>query len=367
MLLKVKRQMQYPAIGKDGRPTRGAHPDFFFDDEWLALRTEEAIEPDLPIVDPHHHLWQRSVPYWVPELLKDLQCGHNIRGTVYIEAAAMYRVDGDRRYASLGEVEYVNGVAAAFASGYYGPVRACAGIVGKVDLRMGAAAEELLQACIARAPDRFRGIRNMVALDPHPNVSQVSVPPPKDLMLDKAFRAGFAKLAPLNLSFESYCYHHQLPQLLDLVDAFPDTRIIVNHAGARIGEGPYANRKDQVFAEWKAALQALAERPNVFIKIGGLIGRLGGLDFIDRELPPTSEELASVWAPTIETCIELFGPKRSMFESNFPPDKAGVSAVVLWNAFKRVVRGYSDAEKADLFAGTAIRVYRLPDALGRPA
>jgi predicted TIM-barrel fold metal-dependent hydrolase len=350
----------------DGRPVRGRHPNFFFDDEWLALRTEEALEPDLPVVDPHHHVWERSVPYWVPQLLKDLRCGHNIRGTVYVEAGAMYRADGDPHRASLGEVEYANGVAAAFASGYYGALRACAGIVGKVDLRHhGAAAEELLQACIARAPDRFRGVRNMAALDSSPDVSQVAVPPIQDLMMDRRFREGFARLAPLRLSFDSYCYHPQLPQLVHLVDAFPETRIIINHCGARVGQEPYARRKDEVFAEWKSSIRTLADRPNVFMKIGGLIGRLTGLTFIDQELPPTSKELAEAWRPTIETCIEAFGPERCMFESNFPPDKSGVSAVVLWNAFKRVVKDYSDTEKALLFSGSAIHAYRLPGSLGK--
>ncbi len=356
--------MDLPPTGPDGRPLRGVQPHLYVDDEWLALRSEDVIEPERPIVDPHHHLWERSVPYWVPQLLEDLRCGHNLRGTVFVEAGAMYRADGDPRLACVGEVEYANGVGAAFASGRYGAVRACAGIVGKADLLQGAAVEELLLACLARAPDRFRGVRQMVALDPSPEVSQLVNRPPEGLMLDKRFREGFAKLAPLNLSFDAYCFHPQLGQLLDLVDRFPDTRVVVNHCGARIGEGPYAEHPQEVFAVWKSALQALARRPNVFIKLGGLGGRLPGWSFIDRALPPGSEELAQAWAPTIETCIDAFGPERAMFESNFPPDKAGVSAVVLWNAFKRVVQGFSSDEKAQLFAGTAIRVYRLPESLG---
>lgn len=360
----MHRDTRSPPPGPDGRPLRGEQPHLFVDAEWLALHTEEAIEPERPIVDPHHHLWERSVPYWVPELVDDMRCGHKLRGTVYVEAGAMYRADGDPRLACVGEVEYANGVGAAFASGYYGALRACAGIVGKADFLQGAAVEDVLNACLSRAPDRYRGVRQMTALDPNPEVSQLMVRPPKDMMLDKRFREGFAKLAPLQLSFDSYCFHPQLPQLLDLVDAFPDTRIIVNHCGTRIGEGPYAERKAEVFDEWTASIRALAERPNVFIKLGGLSGRVSGMSFIDRALPPTSGELADLWAPTIETCIEAFGPERSMFESNFPPDKSGVSAVVLWNAFKRVVKACSEAEKAQLFAGTAIRVYRLPASLG---
>lgn len=355
--------MDHHETTADGKPRRGAHPHFFIDEEWLAQRTEAVIDADLPIVDPHHHLWARSAPYLVPQLVQDLQCGHDFRATVYVEAGFAYRAEGDPRFASVGEVEYANGIGALFASGYHGPVRACAGIVGRVDLSMGAAAEDVLQACIARAPDRFRGIRHMVAWDPSPQVSQLMKPPPPHLMMDRKFREGFARLAPLGLSFDAWCYHPQLAELLDLVETFPDTRVIVDHAGGRLGEGPYATRQDEVFEHWRQGLRALARFPNVFVKIGGLIGRLSGAPFIDRELPPTSEELAQAWKPYVETCIETFGAQRCMFESNFPPDKAGCSARVLWNAFKRLTAGCSMAERADLFAGTAIRAYRLPESL----
>ncbi|WP_210411645.1 amidohydrolase family protein [Rhodoferax sediminis] len=342
-------------------------PLHFVDDEWLALRTEDVIDPDRPIVDAHHHIWDGHHTYLVPDLVNDLQCGHNIRGTVYVECSFMYRADGDPRFASVGEVEYANGVAATFASGYYGPVRACAGIVGRVDLTLGALAQPVLEACMSRAPDRFRGIRHMAAWDASPEVNVLRRSPPKDLLLDPNFREGFARLSELGLSFDAWCYHPQLPQLIDLVDKYPNTRVIIDHVGGRAAKGPYAERKEEVFRGWKASMQQLAKRPNVFCKLGGLNMRLSGFDFIDRDLPPTSQELASAWKLSIETCIEAFGPSRCMFESNFPPDKSGCSARVLWNAFKRVVSGYSEDEKFELFAGSAIRAYRLPDALGKPA
>ncbi|QDL38627.1 amidohydrolase family protein [Rhodoferax sediminis] len=347
------------------KPRRGMAPLLYVDEEWLALRTEEVLEPRLPIVDAHHHLWNRSGAYLEPQLAADLACGHNLRGTVYIECTSMYRAEGDPRFACVGEVEYANGVAALFASGYYGPVRACAGIVGKVDLTLGAFAEEVLRACMAHAPDRFRGIRHMAAWDASPKVNVLMRPPARDLLLDPRFREGFGKLAPLGLSFDAWVYHPQLPQLVSLIDAYPDTRVIVDHIGGLVHTGPYASRADESFREWKASLQALARQPNVFMKIGGLSMRMHGCDFIDRDLPPTSQELAQAWAPHVETCIEIFGADRCMFESNFPPDKCGVSAVVLWNAFKRLAAGCSEGEKANLFAGTAIRAYRLPEALAQ--
>ncbi len=342
---------------------RGLPPLHEWDEDWLALRREEILDPGLPIVDPHHHMWQRKAPYFAPELLQDLQCGHLFRGTVYMECSSMYRTDGDPSFASLGEVEFVNGVAAEFASGRHGPIRACAGIVGKVDLTMGEAAREVLEACIARAPDRFRGIRHMTAWDADPEVNMLKVPPPKDLLLNPVFRQGFAQLGPLGLSFDSHCYHPQIPQLIDLVDAFPDTTVIADHIAGLVRHGPYAGDLDATFDTWRRSVQELAKRPNVFMKIGGMAMRGMGFDFIDRDLPPTSEELAAAWKPFVGVCIDAFGPTRCMFESNFPVDKCGVSYRTLWNAFKRLAEGYSATEKSALFAGTAIKAYRLPAEL----
>lgn len=344
-------------------PRRGIPPLLYIDEEWLAQHTEEVLDPQRPIIDAHHHLWERSAPYLEAELVRDLACGHNLRGSVYMECSFMYRADGDPRFASVGEVEYANGIAAAFASGRHGAVRACAGIVGKVDLTLGASAEEVLHACMAHAPERFRGIRHMAAWDASPQVNTLMHPPPKDLLLDPRFRAGYAKLGPLGLSFDAWVYHPQLPQLLDLVDAFPDTQVIIDHIGGLMAVGPYADDKPRHFAAWRASLQALAKRPNVLLKIGGMNMRGHGCDFIDRPQPPSSLELAQAWKPYVETCIEIFGAQRCMFESNFPPDKCGVSALVLWNAFKRLAAQASEHEQSDLFAGTAVRAYRLPPAL----
>lgn len=352
---------------RESNPRRPTPPHLFVDDEWLAQRSEEAIDPGRPIVDAHHHLWAVHKPYLPPELLADLQSGHMIRGTVFIECSFMYRAEGDPRFASLGEIEYANGVAASFASNFYGPIRACAGIVGKVDLTLGAAAEEVLQAALARAPDRLRGIRHMSGWDASPAVNILRHPPPPHQMMDAKFREGLSKLAPLGLSFDAQCYHPQLPELIDLVDAFPNTLFIANHLAGLVRLGPYAGNDDEVLGGWRAALKELAKRPNVLIKVGGLGMRWFGFDYMDRKYPPTSEKLAADWKPLVESCIEAFGPSRTMFESNFPVDKASCTYRALWNAYKRIVANYSESEKADMFAGTAIRAYRLPAELGQPA
>ncbi|WP_395346262.1 amidohydrolase family protein [Variovorax sp. UC122_21] len=352
------------------KPLRGAAPHHFVDEEWLALRSEPVLEPELPIFDPHHHLWDRRPHslYLLPEILADIHAsGHNVRGTGFVECTSMYRADGDPRLACLGQVEFTNGIGAMSASGVYGPVRVCAAIVGKVDLSEGASARELLEACVARAPDRFRGIRHMAAWDASPEVSTLVRPPPRGLLMDKGFRAGFAQLAPLDLVFDAWVYHPQLAELIDLVDAHPEVRVVLNHMGGRAGLGPYAADPAATFAQWAAGIRELAKRPQVSIKIGGIGMRLGGFGFHDRDLPPTSAELAEAWRPSFEVCLEAFGPTRAMCESNFPVDKSLCSYRTMWNTFKRLAAPLSSDERAALLAGTAVHTYRLPAALAQRA
>ena len=346
---------------------RGAPPHHWVDEEWLGLLDEAVIEPELPIIDPHHHLWHRPHSrYLLPELLRDLQTGHLIRGTVFVECNSMYRASGERAFAGLGEVEFANGMGAMCESGIYGSIRACAGIVAKVDLTHGDLAGRVLESMLARAPDRFRGIRQMAAWDASPEVSSLLRPPPAGLLLDNAFRAGFRHLAGLQLSFDAWVYHPQLGELISLVDHFPDTTIVVNHFGGRAGVGPYAAKPEGVFADWRASMLALGKRPNTVIKLGGIGMRLPGFDFMDRDHPPTSEELATAWGPFFDVCLEAFGPGRCMFESNFPVDKCCASYKTLWNAFKRLAMPLSAGHRHDLCCATAQRTYRLPAGLCLP-
>ncbi len=327
--------------------------------DWLALHHEAALDPPLPIVDPHHHLWAHAGdPYFLQELLADTSTGHRIESTVFVECRALYRASGPVEMKSLGETEFVNGVAAMSASGQFGDTRACAAIVGNVDLRLGARAQRVLEAHMAAAGGRFRGIRNVSAWDAS-GIRATSASPPPGMLLDPQFRAGFASLAKLGLSFDAWLVHTQHNDFLDLARAFPDTVLVLDHCGGPLGVGPYAGRRDEVFATWRASIQEIARCPNVHIKLGGLGMHTPGFDFHLRAHPPSSQDLAQAWAPYIEACIEAFGPQRAMFESNFPVDKGTCSYAVLWNAFKRITAGCTDDEKAALFSGTARAVYRI--------
>ena len=330
---------------------------------WLAKSpTETALEPDLRIIDPHHHFWstpERGI-YLLPELLADIGGGHNIVSTVFLECRAMYRKSGPPEMAALGEVEFVTGIAAMSASGNYGACRVAEGIVGGGDLSVGARVRELLEAEITAAGGRLRGLRHGVAWDGSEAVGKYAsrvVPP--HLVLDAKFREGFAQLAPLGLSFESWQYHPQLPDAIDLARAFPDTTIILNHVGGVLGVGPYAGRRPEILASWRKDIAELAKCPNVYCKLGGIGMVSFGFDFHERDVPPPSEDLAAGWRQYIEPCIEAFGVNRCMFESNFPPDKQSCGYTELWNAFKRITAGAAASEKTALYSGTAARVYRL--------
>ena len=329
--------------------------------DWLASRKEAALEPGLPIVDPHHHLIDRpeSGRYLLPDLLTDIDSGHTVVATVYLEWLSMYRADGPVELRPVGEIEFANGVAAMSASGGYGKARVCAGIVGHADLMIGSRVAKVLEAMVTAGGGRFRGIRYIASTDPDQAQWGATAVRPQGLLLDQRLREGFAQLAPLGLSFDAWVYHPQLGDVLDLARAFPATPIVLNHVGGAIGLGRYKGRRDEVFADWSARIRELAACPNVHVKLGGLGMRMFGFDVHEGALPPSSEQLATLWRPYVETCITAFGPRRAMFESNFPVDKGSYGYGVFWNACKRLAQGASASEKADLFHDAAARFYRL--------
>jgi L-fuconolactonase len=343
------------------------------------------MSPELPIIDPHHHLWflteqvlthmesvdsvaaqsmsrfyRRQPRYLFDELMADLTCGHNIVGTVFVDAHAMYRARGPEHLRSVGEVEFVNGIAAVAASETFGRVKACAGIVGNVDLRLGDAAAEVLEAHVAAGGGRYRGVRGAAisAYDEDPTLLGPGAGVPH-LFLDEKFRVGFRLLQKLNLSFDAWVLEPQLPELIDLARAFAETQIVVDHLGGPVGVAQYAGQLHERFSLWCKNMRILSTCTNVSVKLGGLGMPLTGSSSFMATPPRSSAQLAEEWRPYIETCIEVFGADRCMFESNFPVDAATCTYRVLWNAFKRLTASASKADQAALFSGTAARVYRL--------
>ena len=330
--------------------------------DWLELTQEETLEPDLPICDPHHHFWDfraERIPYQrylLPELLADLGSGPNVRSTVFIEARSMYRPDGPEELRPVGEVEFVQGLAAAGASGIYGPARPAAAIIGAANLDLGAAVEPVIAALQAASPNRFRGIRAHCGYDPHPEIESRAIP---ERMGQDDFRAGARILAQKGLLLELTAYFHQAEEMAALAQAVPDLPLIFNHIGGLLRIGPYAHRDDEVLAQWRRGIDAVAACPNIYMKLGGVGQPRYGFDWHEGNKPIGSAALAADLTPLLGYCIEQFGPQRCMFESNFPVDKVSYSYNVLFNAFKRLSAGYTAAERAALFHDTAVKLYGI--------
>lgn len=328
--------------------------------DWLALHEEAVIEPELPIIDAHHHLWERPESrYLFLDYLEDIRTGHNIQASLFMECGTMYRKEGPAELRCVGEIEFAVGNGAMGASGAFGDCRVCQAIIGFGDLLLGDRLEPVLDALIAASGGRMRGVRQIAAWHEDPAARGSLASPPPHMLLDPGFRRGMAVVDRAGLTFDTFAYHTQLGELADLAKAFPGTPIVVNHAGGAIGVGPYADRRNEVFSAWKAGMKEIAQFSNTYVKLGGLGMKVFGHGFGDRPRPPSSEDLASAWRPYIETCIEAFGPARCMFESNFPVDKGSCSYPTLWNAFKRICAGASPEEKSALFFNTAQRVYRI--------
>jgi len=336
-------------------------------EDWLELRQEPVLEPDLPIVDAHHHLWDRQTGrYLMDELGRDIASGHRVVSTVYVECRSMLRRDGPEGMKPVGEVEFASGMAAMSASGAYGPTKCCEAIVGGADLTLGDELAPVLENMVQVSGGRLRGIRNPLAWHESTEVSSSPVTPPRDLMFNPMFQRGVKLLARFGLSLDAWVYHTQLDELYELAHGVPDVIVVIDHFGGPIGVGPHTDKRELVRDQWARGLKRLASLPNTRIKLGGAGMKVFGFDFASSERPPSSEELATAWHPYFETCIESFGPDRCMFESNFPVDKGMFSYGVLWNAFKRLAGSMSANEKAALFSQTASSTYRLQIAGDRP-
>jgi predicted TIM-barrel fold metal-dependent hydrolase len=326
---------------------------------WIAQVSEDALEPDLPICDPHHHLWldngHTGWPYTLDDLHADTGSGHNIVRTVFLECHAEYRTDGPRHLRPVGETEFVRVEAERSAVSGQAEIAA---IMGNADVSLGDAVEEVLAAHEDAGGGRFRGVRYITAQDDHPPLAMGS----SAAMDDPAYLDGVRKVGAMGYTYDAMVYHPQLPELAGVARACPDTPMVIDHLGGILGTGPYKDRRDEILAFWRSAMSELAACPNTYLKVGGIGMPMMGFRWDKQDVPPTSEELAAPWSEPLRWVIDEFGPDRCMFESNFPVDKRGAGYVVLWNAFKRIAAdgGYSAEEKRDLFHNTAARAYRLP-------
>ena len=326
-------------------------------EDWLALCQEVALDPAAPVVDPHHHLWDRGGhTYLPPQFAADAGGGHPVLSTVYVECRSQYLDAGPQPLRPAGETAYVAGLVDA-APGQ-GDVVIAAAIVGFADLALGAAVDEVLDAHAQAGRGRFRGVRYSTACDSDPAI-HASYPARPGMLREAQVQAGARCLARAGLSLDVWLYFHQLGDVAALARACPDLSIVVDHCGGPVGIGSYAGRRDEVFQAWRTALQMLGSLPNVSLKFGGLAMPLAGFAWRKLAQPPSSELLAEAWRPYFEVCLDVFGPQRCMFESNFPVDRSGCTYTSLWNAFKRLAAPLGiDAQRA-LLCGTARRVYRI--------
>jgi predicted TIM-barrel fold metal-dependent hydrolase len=322
--------------------------------EWLDSVVEDVVDPDAPIIDPHHHLWPDggALPYGLDELLADLASGHNIVDTVFVECGAGYRSGGDERFAPVGETEFVTAAAVRSSRTVMG------GIVAHADLT-DPGLNDVIDAHIEASGGRLRGIRHAGSHALHPEVLTIPGRAPVGLYADPALRAGVARLGERGLSYEPWHYHYQNQDFLELARAVPGTSMVLDHFGTPLGVGPYESQREQIFGQWKTDIADIATCDNVVAKIGGLAMPDNGFGWHTAERPPTSDEFVAAQRRYYLHTIEQFGPGRCMFESNFPVDRLSLSYRVVWNGFKKLVADFSPDERDAMLRGTAARVYRL--------
>ena len=324
-------------------------------ESWLAQHHEDILDPQLPIIDAHHHFYDRPGWTYLDDAYRADACsGHRITASVYMQAQTRYHADGPEAMRPVGETAYVASIAEQPTDG-----PRLAGIVGHANLRAGASVRAVLEAHLEAGKGLFKGIRHLSTWDADTSLVNPLSAAPQGLLLDAAYRAGVAELGALGLSYDAWLFFHQLPELFDLAKAYPDLPVIINHCGGVVRIASYQSRRQEVFDTWSRSMRALAQLPNVYVKLGGLGMRINGFDFEKADLPPDSTLLAQTWRPWMDTCIDAFGAERCMFESNFPVDKGSYAYATVWNAFKRLAAGASADERTALFSGTARQVYRL--------
>jgi L-fuconolactonase len=327
-------------------------------DAWLAQVKEEIVDPDRPIIDSHHHLWQRDTgSYLLSDLWTDTASGHNIRMTVFVECRSGYRAQGPVHLRSVGETEFVVDIAEASGDG---PGARVAAIVARADLKELDVLDDVLDAHVESGRGRFRGIRDSGARDERPEELTVPGGAAEGLYGDSDFRSGVRRLGERGFVYETWHYHHQNRDFVGLAQATPETVLVLDHFGTPLGVGRFAGRREEIFQTWQDDIASIAACENVVAKLGGLAMPDNGFGWHLRDRPPTSDEIVDANARYYRHTIECFGPERCMFESNFPVDRLSVSYHILFNAMKKIVADFSESEKQALFWETAARVYKLP-------
>lgn len=329
-------------------------------DTWVeAAEFEAALDPDLPIIDPHHHLWDRGGHrYLAAELQADLDCGHKFIATAYVECLSHYRTDGPVDLRPVGETEFVVSTLPEPLATRYGPVRAAAAIIARADLSLGNAVDRVLDEHALHAGGRLRGIRYATSWH-EGDAIRSHYPTVAGMLRLPEVHAGINRLAAHELTFDIWGYFTQLPDMAAAADTCPNTMFIIGHCGGPLGIGPWAENREEMFRIWRDGVSELARRSNVAMKLGGLGMPPTGFAFHKRPSPPSSDELAEAWRPYVLHCIEKFGADRCMFESNWPVDRTAGRYGSVWNAFKKISRNLSLQEREALFAGTAARIYRI--------
>lgn len=323
---------------------------------------EPIVDPGQNIIDAHHHLYDRpAARYLLDDMLRDISVGHAVKASVFIQARANYRETGRQMLKPVGETEFANQVAINCLERTHNSKHVCAGIVGYADLMLGDAVRPVLEAHQIASEERFKGVRMPLTWDKDASLLNPAYPTAFDLMENHTFHRGFAQLASFGLSFDAWLFFHQIPQLTQLARRFPEIPIVLNHCGGVLGVNHYRGQHSEVRRFWLAALTDLAKCDNVMVKLGGLGLPQTGLGSSDANGRFNSQELATIWRPWIEPCIELFSTSRCMFESNYPADKASHTYTTGWNAMKRMTTTASAEEKDNLFQGTAARFYRLQE------
>jgi predicted TIM-barrel fold metal-dependent hydrolase len=319
------------------------------DRKWLGRVREPPHLPEQPIIDPHQHLWLRHpIRYTCEDYLADVG-GHTLEATVFAECFSEYLSSGPTHLRPVGEVRFALEQSSR-ARSVDASVDLCAGIIGRVDLGTPELFREALEAQVEAGQRRLRGVRPELYSTDEASAS---------LLRDERWHQWADALQENDLLLEAWVSYRRLPDLVRLATRYPELGIVLNHLGGPVGAGIPGADTRELRAAWLERMAALSTCQNVVVKLGGLGTSVFGFRLFAEPEPPTSSALATLWEPWIEPVIQLFGPARCMFESNYPVDARVGGLDVLWNGFKILSEPYSDDERDWLCRKTAARTYRL--------